>query len=274
MNKTKFNLFGNNFTYTGGGNKGYSSHGKESKHIEWVFDGGGKANFYIDDNIGFAFDHKTDLSKYAWVSETKTFPNQKRLVSDIKNNIEKYLDTFDTIFTYERELIDINPERIKFLRGGYVIKNPKIYKKTKMISMISSNKNFCSGHSKRLEWVDRIGDKVDLYGRGFNEIEYKEEGLCDYMFSVAIENCEDPGGFTEKILDCFATGTIPVYLGCPDIGDYFNMDGIILLSDEFDVSEEIYYSKMDAIKDNFERSKKWELMEDYLWINYLKQKYE
>ena len=51
------------------------------------------------------------------------------------------------------------------------------------------------------------------------------------------------------------------------------MDGIILLSDEFEVSEEIYYSKMDAIKDNFERSKKFELMEDYLWLNYLQEQY-
>ena len=41
--------------------------------------------------------------------------------------------------------------------------------KSKMISMIASNKNMCAGHAKRLEWVERIGDQVDLYGRGFNE---------------------------------------------------------------------------------------------------------
>lgn len=272
VSKIKFNLFGNNFTHTTGGNKGYSAHGKKSKYIEWVFDNTGKANFYIDNSINIAFNHKSDIKKYAWIMEPKVFPNQKQIVSDIKNNLDMYLDTFDAIFTYEKELIDLSP-RIKFLRGGHIIKSPKIYKKTKMISMISSNKNFCAGHSKRLEWVDRIGNQVDLYGRGFNEIEYKEEGLCDYMFSVAIENCEDSGGFTEKILDCFATGTIPVYLGCSNIGDYFNMDGIIPLSEQFEVSEEIYYSKMDAIKDNFERSKKFELMEDYLWINYLQKQY-
>jgi len=272
MSKTKFNLFGNGFTHRGGGNKGYSSHGKESKYIEWVFDGTGNANFYTDEMIKNAFDHKVDVSKYAWLIEPSTFPSQQQIVSHVKNNLDMYLNTFDAIFTYEKELIDLS-SKIKFLRGGHVIRSPKICKKTKIISMISSNKNFCAGHSKRLEWVSRIGDQVDLYGRGFNEIEYKEEGLCDYMFSVAIENCEDTGGFTEKILDCFATGTIPVYLGCPDIGDYFNMDGIIPLSEEFEVSEEIYYSKMDAIKDNFERVKKFELMEDYLWINYLQKQY-
>lgn len=273
MNKTKFNLFGNNFTHTAGGNKGYSAHGKESKYIEWVTDGTGKANFYTDDNIRFAFNHITDLPKYAWVMEPKVFPNQEYLVNSIKNNINQYLNVFDTIFTYDKELINLNPEKIKYVCGGHIIKSPKIYKKTKLISMISSNKNFCSGHRKRLEWVDRIGDQVDLYGRGFNEIEFKEEGLCDYMFSVAIENCNYESAFSEKILDCFATGTIPIYMGCPDIGNYFNMDGIIPLSEEFEVSEEIYYSKIDAIKDNFERVKKFELMEDYLWINYLQKQY-
>lgn len=138
--------------------------------------------------------------------------------------------------------------------------------------MIASNKRMCEGHVKRLEWVERIGDQVDLYGRGFNEIELKEEGLCDYMFSVAIENGQYETYFTEKILDCFATGTIPVYLGAPDIGDHFNLDGIITLSDEFDVSEDIYYDKMDAIQDNLERAKKMEVLEDFIYENYFSEK--
>ena len=46
------------------------------------------------------------------------------------------------------------------------------------------------------------------------------------------------------------------------------MDGIILLSDEFDVSEEIYYNKMDAVIDNLERVKKFEVLEDFIWTTY------
>ena len=50
-------------------------------------------------------------------------------------------------------------------------------------------------------------DHVDFYGRGFEtEIVRKEEGLCDYMFSIAIENASYETYF-EKLLDCFATGT-------------------------------------------------------------------
>jgi len=151
---------------------------------------------------------------------------------------------------------------------GFWIKEPKIYEKSKMISMIASNKRMCDGHRLRLEWVDRLRGQVDLYGRGFNEILYKEEGLCDYMFSIAIENGQYETYFTEKLLDCFATGTIPVYLGAPDIGNYFNKDGIIDLTDEFYISDELYYSKMDAIKDNLEIAKKMEVLEDFIYLTY------
>ena len=60
-------------------------------------------------------------------------------------------------------------------------------------------------------------------------------------------------------------------MGSPDIQNHFNMDGIILLSDEFDVSEEIYYSKLDAIKDNLERIKEIEVLEDFIYKQYLEK---
>lgn len=270
MNKTKFNLFGDGFTHKTGGNKGYSCHGKISKHIEWVHDGSGVGNFYFDNNIFDAFTHDSKLPKYAWVWEPKVFSFMNSIYFDIRNNLQKYLDTFEIIFTHDDELLKLHP-KFKYGIGGFWIKDPKIYQKSKMISMISSNKNMCDGHINRLKWIEILRDQVDLYGRGFNEIELKEHGLCDYMFSVVIENSEIPGFFTEKLLDCFATGTIPVYLGCPDIENYFNKNGIINLSEEFDISGDIYYSKMDAIVDNFERCKKYEIGEDYIWEKYLKQ---
>ena len=178
--------------------------------------------------------------------------------------------TYDIIFTHDQRLLSLGDKYKWCPAQGFWIKDPKVCEKSKMISMIASNKNMCEGHELRLEWVERLGDQVDLYGRGFNEIADKEEGLCDYMFSIAIENGQYETYFTEKLLDCFATGTIPVYLGAPDIGEYFNKDGIIDLTDEFDVSEEIYHSKMDAIKDNLERAKEMEVLEDYLYLRYLK----
>ena len=266
----EFNLVGNTFNYADAPR--CSVWGKESKHIKWVEEGG-EGTFYIDNAIGLAFDNEDVKGpKYAWILESAAILPQ---ITDFARNLpgrDRMLETFDTIFTHNQALIDIDPDKFKWVPAqGTWIKEPKVYDKTKMISMIASNKNMCQGHRQRLEWVDRLKDAegIDFFGRGFDtEIATKEEGLCDYMFSVAIENASYETYFTEKLLDCFATGTIPVYYGAPNIGDHFNKDGIIDLSEEFDVSEEIYYNKMDAIKDNLERTKKMEILEDFIWENY------
>ena len=265
--RKKFNLVGDTFTHLTGGNKGYSVHGKVSKYIEWVKEGG-DATFYIDGTINIGINDLKQGPKYLWLLESKFI--KPGLVESIIDQQQLIEDTYDIVFTHDQRLLSLG-EKFKWVPAqGFWIQEPKIYEKTKMISMISSNKRMCEGHAKRLEWVERIGDQVDLYGRGFNEIELKEEGLCDYMFSVAIENGQYETYFTEKLLDCFATGTIPVYLGAPDIGNHFNSDGIINLTEEFEVSEEIYYSKMDAIKENLEKAKEMEILEDFIYLNYLK----
>jgi len=265
--KHKINLVGNSFTHLTGGNKGYSVHGKESKFVEWVFDLSADETLYVDQNINQAFTDGVDGVKYGWLLESKfVVPG---ITEEIKSNLEEYFKVFKYIFTHDKELLALD-SRFKWVPAqGFWINEPKIYEKTKMISMISSNKAFTEGQKNRLQWVEKIGDQVDLYGRGFNEIATKEEGLCDYMFSVVIENGVYESYYTEKILDCFATGTIPVYLGSPDIADHFNKDGIIELTDEFEISDEIYESKMDAIKDNLERVKQIEVLEDFIYTNYL-----
>ena len=260
------NLVGSSFSHLTGENKGYSVHGKESKYITWKSDNTLGITFYIDRDLDVAFEDNVKGLKYGWLLECKYVTPD--IVDKVKNNYQQYFSVFRYIFTNDKELLDLDP-RFKWCpTGGFWIKDPKIYPKSKMISFISSNKNYTPGHKTRLEWVNKIGDQVDLYGRGFNEIETKEQGLCDYMFSVSIENAFYETFFTEKLLDCFATGTIPVYLGTPNICDYFNCDGIINLTDEFDVSEEIYYNKMDAILDNLERVKKFEILEDFIWTTY------
>lgn len=44
--------------------------------------------------------------------------------------------------------------------------------------------------------------------------------LGDYRFALCIENTRFPGYVSEKIFDAFRAGTIPVYLGAPDIVSY------------------------------------------------------
>lgn len=266
MTKTKLNLVGDSFTHLTHGNKGYSVHGKEAKTVEWVFDKDNGVSFYVDRKMTEAFIDNVGGIKYGWLLESKFVTPD--IVNDVKKNYEQYLEVFRYIFTHNKELLDLD-DRFKWCpANGSWIENPKIYPKTKLISFITSNKNTTPGHKIRLQWVDMIGDQVDLYGRGFNQIDKKEDALCDYMFSVAIENGFYESYYTEKILDCFATGTIPVYKGTPNIGDYFNVEGIIDLSEEFEISEDIYNDKKDAIEDNLERVKKIEVLEDFILETY------
>jgi alpha(1,3/1,4) fucosyltransferase len=45
----------------------------------------------------------------------------------------------------------------------------------------------------------------------------KLETLSQYRFSLCLENSVFEGYISEKIFDCFFTGTIPIYLGAPDV---------------------------------------------------------
>lgn len=67
---------------------------------------------------------------------------------------------------------------------------------------------------------------VDSGGRHLNNIggpvENKWEFQRQYKFSIAFENTSNEGYSTEKILQAFAAGTIPIYWGDPLIGESFN----------------------------------------------------
>lgn len=210
---------------------------------------------------------------YGWLTES--IPVVPQVYEKFVNNFNEVIDNFNLIFTHSNELIEFH-EKLKWIPASCTwIIDPQIYPKTKKLSIVTSAKNFVPGHSKRMETVARLQNSMDIYGNGFHPIEYKEDGMADYMFSIAHENANYSGYFTEKILDCFATGAIPIYWGDPDIGKVFNMDGIILLDDEFNpdmLTEDLYYSKMDAIKENLEIVKNnFMMVEDYIYQNYLKE---
>tara|TARA_R100001463_G_scaffold40620_1_gene86078 strand:- start:131 stop:553 length:423 start_codon:yes stop_codon:yes gene_type:complete len=135
------------------------------------------------------------------------------------------------------------------------------------------------GHQLRLEIAQQLADsgQVDMYGKAFNYIPRKIDGLKDYMFSFAMENSCYESYFTEKLHDCLLTGTMPVYLGAPDIGDFYNIDGIIVMGrdDEGSVvfnsevlTEEYYYDHLDAVKDNYNRVLETQTSEDFIYVNY------
>jgi hypothetical protein len=51
--------------------------------------------------------------------------------------------------------------------------------------------------------------------------------LAEYRFSLCFENSMFVGYVSEKIFDCFFAGTVPVYLGAPDIEQYVPREAFI-----------------------------------------------
>jgi glycosyltransferase involved in cell wall biosynthesis len=202
---------------------------------------------------------------------------------------------FDLILTYDERILQL--PNSKFRNGGGEVllsrdanKNKyinlynenlfSIYKKNKLVSFITSNKTFNDWHKFRIKCVNHLINnqcKFSLYGVGFNEIIGKIDGLKDYAFSIAIENGDYKNYFTEKILDCFLTGTIPIYKGCPNINDFFDINGIITFEDENDLQNIVdnltmddYKSRLDSIANNFKLATEWRWDNDIIFEKYIK----
>ena len=96
--------------------------------------------------------------------------------------------------------------------------------KSKNLSWITSTNSDLHGHKLRMNLVKSLQNNnfdFNLFGRGFNFLEDKAEGLLDYRYSIAVENFSVKNYWTEKIADCFLCWTIPLYWGATNIDKYF-----------------------------------------------------
>jgi hypothetical protein len=76
-------------------------------------------------------------------------------------------------------------------------------------------------------------------GRVINKIKF----LSQYKFSIAMENSEADGYLSEKILDSFLAGTIPIYFGDYMMDEFINPKSFILIRNRNDLKEKIEYIK-------------------------------
>jgi hypothetical protein len=91
----------------------------------------------------------------------------------------------------------------------------------------------------------------------------KRDLFSSYQFHLAIENSRQDNYYTEKLIDCLISKTIPIYYGCPNIGDYFDTSGWILLEkgtpdeliDKCKVLHPGYYSQYtETIESNYKQA--------------------
>ena len=118
-----------------------------------------------------------------------------------------------------------NEVNLSFSKDYDELKGLESYKKTKLISIISSNKNQSVGHRERLAFVraiERYPDfEIDIFGRGIRDIEDKWDAIADYKYHIVVENGSYADYWTEKLADAYLGGAYPFYYGCPNLSDYF-----------------------------------------------------
>jgi len=204
---------------------------------------------------------------YGWLLESPA------LTPHLYDFAKSHYQKFESIFTFDKELLNISEKFVFVPLGGcWIDSNERVItEKCKLISMVYSDKKQLEGHKLRHKVAKNI-DGVDLFGTGYKSIPNKSEALKEYMFSIVIENCKKDYYFSEKLIDCFITGTIPIYWGCPSIGDFFNQKGILSFNTISDlkqilsnINQEYYDNLKEVVFENYEKSKKYLIADDIIY---------
>ena len=228
------------------------------------------------------------------------------------NDVHSVFDDFALVFTSNSQLLS-NYENARFIPSGGVWlpekradSNLSEADKVRMVSMISSNKLHCPEHIRRYAialGLERGVREVDVFRQGFRfsrrtrrqapilftssgltrELSKKavepSEYLSQYRYSIILENFLDDTFLTEKILNCFASQTIPIYRGASNVGEWFDYRGVIAWRtwrDLMEILEEVvspedYSRRLEAIRRNFNRVQGFVTIEDYIHDHYAEE---
>lgn len=183
----------------------------------------------------------TDIPKYLCIFETEVIKPDNWDIS--------FHQQFKRIFTWS----DAHVDDKKYFKFNFAIDPHSPYdfevlksafRQRKLCTVIAGAKQ--SSHPNELyssrvdiiHWFEKNASAdFDLYGQGWDISDFpsyrgpvhdKLGTLADYRFAICFENANHyPGYITEKILDCFRAGVVPVYLGCPNIGQWIPEDCFI-----------------------------------------------
>ena len=213
---------------------------------------------YTDNSLEEAVD-QSYRQKVAWLVESPLATAKAYLW------IRRHYEYFNLVLTFDQELLEDLPNSRPVLLGGCWIRETdrRLHAKTKNVSIIASTKKA----------IRKNRDRIDaILGGGYQPINDKIDGLGPFRYSIVIENCRRNYYFSEKLIDCFMTGTIPIYWGCPSIGLFFDKTGMICFETLSElkkilqsVGEEDYEERRSAAQRNLETAKQYIYPEYALW---------
>lgn len=178
---------------------------------------------------------------------------------------------FKYIITYDDVILSKLPNAVKYIYSTTWLKQQDYnYTDTSLkkfkISVLVGFKAFTPGHKLRHELYQKQREfSLTIYrsnlGTQLGEIlnnpllpdNNKINLFKEFQFSVVIENSQQTNYFTEKLIDCLITKTIPIYWGCPNISEYFDTTGWIIFNDiddlkqKLSVLDESYYGRYTEV---------------------------
>lgn len=251
------------------------------KHIEW--DRGPNyrdITVYTDHYLpGAHMDRLDSRINICWLIEPSTINTRGYAAVEIHHEVYDYIISHDMRFLsrFHKDKRVFCPASGSSLYGH----EWQIYPKDKLVLTVVGDKKRSLGHKLRHEVVLKLGHKLDVVGRGFKPFppEKRAETYAPYMYQVAIHNTPVGDYWSDILLDCFATGTVPIIWGSRYLKKYFDMEGVIVFDtiEQLEkilgqISEEDYKSREKAIRTNFEVAKRdYCVVEDYLYKTFFKQ---
>jgi len=212
----------------------------------------------------------------------------------IKEHIINRADEYDYILTFDNDILQKFPNKAyKYIYGTTRIlqedyENISVENKKFLLTNITGFKVGAVGHrfrhqiyfhqnyiqnipilfylSEQLQdvpgYIPIINNNPYLPGTNSAKILLFKEA----QFSIVIENSRQIHYFTEKICDCVISKSIPIYYGCPNISDYFDTTGWIILENDsvleflqkLQILTPDYFMKyIDIVNKNYETVKKY-----------------
>lgn len=227
-------------------------------------------------------DYALDISTM-FSEQSGSYPPERRVYAtgepsvfyDYSGGLDEKISSYypSLIMSWHRQLRKFPQTRLYTIGGNFTKARGTDLKRFMVSGFVSQKHNpNCDGYVLRREILRqqdaiRIPSMVYNYAGKWKGKEHayptqsKDESMRESMFHLAIENCREAGYFSEKIIDCFASHTVPLYFGDPRIGETFDTDGIITLKEEDAIeqvnslTEEDFWSRTEAMNTNFERSK-------------------
>ncbi len=192
---------------------------------------------------------------------------------DIITHLSKVLPIdntmFDYILTHNQDILNKYVNAHLFIFNSVWASNKSYDPKEFSISTLVGNKMLTKNQIMRQElwyrqneisnnkfFASSFGPPVHMYGNP--SIGDNKDELFKSQFHISIENCSIDNYFTEKILDCFISKTVPIYCGCANIGKYFNENGIFKfnnINECIEVCKKIiadtYNEMLPAVEENY-----------------------